>query len=427
MPSDFRLVKTIGTPLDVPQGVVVDPKGFVNVLDGGFIKFFDQQGHYVRHIPWTTDSTNFFNSGVGLAMDPAGNYFVLTYSGVRKLSPKGQLLMSFSNSGPNPGQLTKPYSIAVDHAGNSYVTDNYKRLQKFDVQGKFEWAFTMSDSTGSSDEIACVAADPTGNIYLLTAGDSGFDQSVIPMTTSGQAGPPIVLQHGASTGAAYSRLLIDRAGNFNVTISNEGVYQYDWSGEYRYHFTSPDPKIALTFSDVSPSGMASDAAGNIYICLNGPNIIFGKLYKFSATGEAVGAWGNMGSYDCLIQDGAGNVLVFDVLKMQVVKLNENGQELARFGSEEPSPNQFRRRVVALAVDYHDNIYTLESDTYGTRLKKFNSQGRFLKNIENEVLNNSSAFSRPYAGLAVDHAGNIYVADITSDVVCKLDPAGSYCK
>jgi hypothetical protein len=421
--AEFRLVNTIGTPLDIPYGVVVDPKGFLNVLDGGFITLLDQQGHYVRRMPWVADSLNLYIRGTGLAMDPEGNNYVLSSSWVRKLSPQGQTLMTFGASGTDPGQLNRPSSIAVDHAGNTYVTDNYKRLQKFDAQGKFEWAFVLPGNTGINDEVACVAADPAGNIYLLTDGYTTTEQYIIPITASGQAGQLIALQHDISVGSANAKLLIDQAGNFDVAISNAGVRQYDKTGEFQKVFASSGQPFITPFNDVSIGGIASDAAGNVYVGIGGPNITFGRLYKYSPAGVTVAAWGNKTSYDCLVQDGAGKALVFDIFEKQVVKLGDDGRELLRFGAKGPNPGQFKGQVVALAVDDSDNIYTLESDASGTRLQKFNAQGQFLTSTSAEAFKVPAAFDLLYAGLAVDHAGNVYLADIHNDVVRKFDQNG----
>ncbi len=77
-----------------------------------------------------------------LSIDSTGNLYVLDQDSIYKLDPYGKLLMSFSGTGGNPGQLDKPTGIAIDIKDNIYIADTgNSRISKFSPDGKFLKSF----------------------------------------------------------------------------------------------------------------------------------------------------------------------------------------------------------------------------------------------------------------------------------------------
>ncbi len=84
-----------------------------------------------------------FNRCTHVAIDPRnGDFYVSDGYGnarVHKFSPDGDLLLSWGESGTDPGQFNIVHNIATDKEGWVYVADRENhRIQVFDATGKFE-------------------------------------------------------------------------------------------------------------------------------------------------------------------------------------------------------------------------------------------------------------------------------------------------
>lgn len=88
-------------------------------------------------------SGNPFNRCTHVAIDPRnGDFYVSDGYGnarVHKYSPDGKLLLSWGESGTDPGQFNIAHNVATDKEGWVYVADRENhRIQVFDPNGKFE-------------------------------------------------------------------------------------------------------------------------------------------------------------------------------------------------------------------------------------------------------------------------------------------------
>jgi DNA-binding beta-propeller fold protein YncE len=84
-----------------------------------------------------------FNRCTHVAIDPRNGDFyvsdVYCNARVHKYSPDGKLLLSWGESGTDPGEFNIVHNIATDAAGWVYVADRENhRIQVFDPNGKFE-------------------------------------------------------------------------------------------------------------------------------------------------------------------------------------------------------------------------------------------------------------------------------------------------
>ena len=94
----------------------------------------------------TTPTTRCANTppdiAVGVAILSPGNMYVADgYSNARvhKYDPDGRLLLSWGESGTDPGQFNIVHNVVVDREGFVYVADREnQRVQVFDADGKFE-------------------------------------------------------------------------------------------------------------------------------------------------------------------------------------------------------------------------------------------------------------------------------------------------
>jgi sugar lactone lactonase YvrE len=276
--------------------------------------------------------------------------------------------------------------------------------------------FAGSGSSGSADGSALnstfnrpssVATDRLGNIYIADAGNSRIRK----ITSLG-----IV-----STVAGY--------GNF--TGSQDGVGS------------------AATFS--SPSGIAVDYAGNIYVADTGNN----KIRKITPSGNVstLAGSGNIGSSDGIGQsasfkypsgvavDGSGNVYVADTGNSKIRKITSFGVVTTLAGSGLAQTKNGAGLLAGFATicdivtDSEGNVYVSESGSSlsgmlfnQNSIRKITPSGNVItlagssSTGSQDGAGSAATFNAP-RGLAVDISGNIYVADAGNHKIRKVSKSG----
>lgn len=153
---------------DRPHGMGLDPEGCVYCTDDGnhTVKKFSPDGTLLmtlgtenepsetgyRHAPdiferiaSITRGGEPFNQPTGVTVLDSGDIFVADGYGnarVHRFSPEGNLIHSWGEPGPNPGEFRLPHSIHHDSDNRIWVTDRENsRIQIFDTDGEFitEW------------------------------------------------------------------------------------------------------------------------------------------------------------------------------------------------------------------------------------------------------------------------------------------------
>ncbi len=87
----------------------------------------------------TEDENLAFNSPSDIAMDSAGNIYILDSENqrIQKFSPEGKYVATIGRKGQGPGEFTSPSSLDIDAKGYLYVLDsNQGRLQILAPEGK---------------------------------------------------------------------------------------------------------------------------------------------------------------------------------------------------------------------------------------------------------------------------------------------------
>ena len=167
---------------------------------------------------------------------------------------------------------------------------------------------------------------------------------------------------------------------------------------------------------LQPEGVAFDAAGNMYIADAADNRVrkvdsTGRISTIAGDGTASSS-GLNAPYDVCV-DLAGNVYVADLGNARVLKIARNGVTSTVAGGPGARVQLVQPRNVA--VDNRGTVYI--SDFGANRVYQLTTDGvltHFAGNgepgiSEDGVLAIQSKLSGP-AGLAIDIAGNVYVAD-----------------
>jgi uncharacterized protein (TIGR03437 family) len=248
---------------------------------------------------------------------------------------------------------------------------------------------------------------------------------------SGDNGP------ATSAGMSPVAVAVDSTGNLYIADANHRIRKVDITrtittiagGGTKYE---NDGVVATDAAIGGPAAVAVDSFGNVYYCY-GIFQIFqvdtsGFLHIFADTGFAA---------DGLTFDGAGNLYVSASVNHQVVKVSPNGVvtivagtgSAGYSGDNGPALSAQLRYPHGLAVDTAGNLFI--ADSGNNRIRKVDASGIITIVAGNGMaLDNDTGDGRPAInatlnnpeGVAVDSAGNLYIPDDT-DVIRKVDASG----
>jgi len=116
-----------------------------------------------------------FASPAGVAVNSAGEVYVTDYQNhrVQRFTSSGTFLNAWGSQGAADGQFSFPADVAVDPAGDVYVTEfGNSRVQKFDAGGTFlfKWG---TDGSGNGQFFGPwgVVMDGSANVFIADPGN----------------------------------------------------------------------------------------------------------------------------------------------------------------------------------------------------------------------------------------------------------------
>jgi hypothetical protein len=242
------------SPLNGPQGVVVDGAGNVYIADtanhevervtpGGTLSIIAGNGTAGRPTPGPATSSH-LGGPSGLTLDPAGNLYIADGYGaagnpeVEKVTPGGTLSVVAGNGTagtPVAGAATSshlrgPTGVAVDPAGNLFIADAYANVtEKVSptgtlsiFAGRTTGAGAPTNGPATSSRLsfpAAVATDTAGDVYIADATNNRVEEVVLTGALSVLAGDGLAAAPAYGTPALSSPL----NSPFSLAVSPEGV------------------------------------------------------------------------------------------------------------------------------------------------------------------------------------------------------------
>ena len=468
-----------------PTSVAVDGAGNIYVADGG--------DHTVRKVSTAGVVTTLAgssgqagsNDGTGanarfvypyaIAVDGAGNVYVTDTGNhnVRKITAGGAVTTLAGTAGVagstdgTTALFNLPQGIAVDATGNVYVADtNNSTIRKIGVNGVVTTLAGAAGQTGGNDGAGAgarfnypfgVAVDATGNIYAADFGNSTIRKITAGGTvttlagSAGLSGSP----DGLGSGARFdhpSAVAVDGAGNvYVIDTSNQTVRKVSAGGSVSTLAGTPGTNGRADGTGAAarffyPAGIAVTSAGTIYVADTGNHTLrvvtaAGAVTTLaggagvSGIADGVGGEARFAYPDGVAMDGAGNLYIADHDNHTIRKMNPAGGVTTLAGaagipgSADGAGGAARfSGPTGVAVDGSGNVYV--ADAGNTSIRKISANGTVttfagVSGVAGSFdgVGTAARFNAPQ-GIAVDSAGNIYVADTNNSTIRKVTAGGT---
>jgi trimeric autotransporter adhesin len=412
---------------------------------------------------------------LGMAFDSAGNLLIADNARIREVSNgvittvAGNGTGNFSgDNGPATGAGFDSYGVAVDSFGNLYIADSFfnYRIRKVSngvittVAGNGVQGFSGDKGPATSAQLngpRNVAVDSVGNLYI--ADDFNYrirkvSNGVITTVAgngvqgfSGDNGPATSAQLGFYTGG----VAVDSLGNLYIAdnfnnrirkVSNGVITTVAGNGSSGF---SGDNGPATSAQLSGPVGIALDSAGNLYIADSNNNRIRkvsnGVITTVAGNGSP-GFSGDNGpatsaqlrSPAGIALDSAGNLYIADSNNNRIREVSNGvittvaGNGTAGFSGDNGPATGAGFDPSDVAVDSAGNMYV--ADAFNNRIREVsNGVITTIAGGGTTFGDNGPATSAQLSlpvGVAVDSAGNVYIADSTNNRIRLLTPAASSC-
>ncbi len=422
-------------------------------------------------------TTALLSTPAGVTVDAAGNQYIADFANnvVRKvIAATGRIVtvagtgsVGYSGDGgpATTALLNNPTGVALDAAGNLYIADLANRVvRRVDagtgvittVAGNFAAGPGYSGDGGPAtaarfNSPVCVAVDAAGTLYVSDLRGNvvrKVDPATGVITTvagtgtggfSGDGGPAAAAQLNTPQGIA-----VDRAGNlFIADAVNRVVRQVTPAGTIR---TVPGTVSRFL---LHPTGVAVDAGGDLYVVDGASRSVLktrvgtGELTLYAGSGRA-GFSGDGGPAtraqffvpQSIGLDAAGNLFVADTGNNVIRRVDAATGTISTvagaihvlpLGADGGAPTAaFLNTPGTTVVDARGNVYVQDSGNNVVRVIDAVT-GRIRVVAGTGVAGYSgdggpataARLSNPI-GMAVDRAGNLYIADTYNDVVRKVE-------
>lgn len=305
----------------------------------------------------------------------------------------GSIAAGFVNGTGSAAQFNSPMGMVTDAAGNIYVCDSFNSaIRKITPSG-------VVTTIGGTGEL--------GYLDGTTAVAKFYSPSGLALDASGNV------------------YVADRGNNVIRKITPAGVVStFAGTGNAGY---ADGNATAATFN--TPSGLAFDASGNLFVADMGNNLIRkvtgAGVVTTVAGSRAAGFISGTGTTAVLYKpnsiafDAAGNMYVTEQYNNVVRKITADYTVTTFAGGPNTS---FIGSPTAVAIDATGNVFIADYN------------GRILKISSNKILTvlagtsgtsgfangagGSALFNNPQ-GIAVDAGGNVYVSDFANNLIRKV--------
>jgi uncharacterized protein (TIGR03437 family) len=380
----------------------------------GNLYFFDANNNRVRRITTAGTISTFAGNGLtgppvsgtgalatpvtypgALAFDNAGNLLISTGQYLVQLDPTGVVTVLNPNCcelyQPGPGPVKNAQfqisALAVDGAGNVYMTD------------LFAYSLNRLTTAGVVQTVAAYAPS-------FPIGDGGPAQFAT-----------LSLPSDLALTADGALLISDRANQRIRRISPAGTIT-TVAGTGTAGSTFPGPALEQKFR--GPQFVASDPNGGFYVS-EGCDVL-----HVTAKGDGIPIYPIVpGCPSGIAVDPKGNLYVADVVGNQVFMISPAGKSTLVAGNGQPAFGGDNGPATAaslngpygLALDANGALYVADRDS--NKVRKIAPDGTITT-----IYTSTSSFQDGLQHVAVDRQGNVYVTSSYQNYAMRIPPVGA---
>lgn len=461
--------------LNGPIGVAIDPFGNLYIADNGNNRVRKVSNGSITTVAGNgnpgfagddgpaTDAS--VGTPTGVAFDRAGNLYVSDgYSRVREISNgliatvAGNSVKGYGGDGTSAltATLNQPAGLALDASGNLYIADTANnRVRKVSngimttAAGNGASGFSGDYGTAAGAQLAlpaAVAVDPYGVVYIADSGNYRVRRIANGIITTfagagtygsgGDGGLAAAAQLGSLEGIALSETGALYIADFDDVGGTGGRIRQVSGGIITTvaggGFSLGDDGLATGAQLWSPSGVAANPAGDIYIADTLNNrvriVSYGKITTVAGMGLAGYNGDNIAAASAQLNrpkgvavDPVGNLYICDTSNQRVRKISGGlittvaGNGTAGFsGDNGPAANAQLYNPYGIALDGSGNLYV--TDSGNNRVRKISNgiittiAGNGLSGYSGDGGTAISAQLNSPEAISVDHSGNVYIAD-----------------
>jgi uncharacterized protein (TIGR03437 family) len=409
-----------------------------------------------------------FSNIQGIAIDRLGNLYIsdTDHHRIRKVSAgtvttiAGTGVAGFSGDGGAAldAQLNFPYGLALDSAGNIYVADlGNQRVRRIGTDGAIATIAGTGKKASSPDGAAPtdtsllsprnVAVDAAGSLYIAE-----FEgHRVRKLTPGGKlatvAGTGVAGWSGDGNRATAAQIdypagmAFDRAGALYFADSGNNAVRKVYADGTIGTVLGRNPGTAL----YTPLALAVDPAGTLYVGDSTFEVLAyttaGKWINYAGTGGpgfsgdgGKAASAGLHSVNDLAADLGGNLLIADGVRVRrvdpsgIIATVAGDGYLYSVGDGGPAAMAQLYLPSALALDSAGNLFIADSGT--ERVRQVTPDGTMTTLAGTGVAARGAADGSPAAGVslytpmgvAMDSSGNVLVADTYNHRILLVTPA-----
>ena len=361
-----------------------------------------------------------------VAPSPTGTLFVADYSGVRAVAP----------SPPSPAAVST-------------------------VAGNINFLFGSTNGAAASalfNVAASLRADTLGNVYIADNGNNEIRllSGGMVSTFVGQAGV-VGSANGVGTAATFNQpydLAVDPAGNVFVADWGNSQIRKITPGGIVSTYAGSAPNyghadgVGTAASFYGPRGIVSDNGGNLFLA-DDSNHTIRRITPGGSVSTLAGSAGQSGFVDGagaaarfnyphgLTIDGAGNLYLADEFNSSIRKITATGVVTTYAGTGTPGEadgsalSATFNRPIGIAIDAAGNLYV--ADNGGNTIRKITPPpGSAVSTIAGNAavppgsidgIGIAARFNGP-VGIALDTHGNIFVGDNGNGTLRAITPGGT---
>ena len=494
----------VNAQLNTPAGLALDKAGNLYVADSlnNRVRVIAPSG-IIGTFAGTGDVGNvgFFGDGgpatqaslfmpLGVAADSSGNVYIAdtAHNMIRKVTTDGLIATIAGDSLAGyagdaylavTSEVSHPSDVAVDAGGNVYIADTGNSLiRRITTDGNINYFAGDPSVVGYAGDGAAatlagliepysIALDAAANLYITERQDAR-----IRMVDAAKGNINTVVGNGSlgfsgDGGAANKAILnqptgiaVDSSGNLYIADSENyrvrkaasgggsgAISTIAGNGGLAY---SGDGGQAIKAQLNSPQAVAADSAGNLYIADTANNVVrkvtaAGVISTLAGNGT-VGSGGDgaaataaqLNAPQGLAADSSGNVYIADTGNARIRKVSSNGaiSTYAGSGSAGYAGNGAAATgaqlnlPIGLALDSAGNLYIADYGNNAVRKVAAASgtistvAGTGVQSFSGDGGNATSAGLHGPQAVALDNGGNLYIADSQNNRIRVVTPAGS---